>query len=440
MGLKLMAELGLDGSGFEAGMRKAEGTVHGLAEGLKGFVIGAVGVATVEQAISRTVESASELVDTSKRLAIAPEQLQVLRQAAKESGVEMEKLASAFEKVDIAREKALMPGEEGDKARRAFNALGVSPQALRSQSSAQLFMGPLATAVKNGNPEELGIAFKEIMGKGFGPEMAVLKTDFEELTDKMKKLGALTDTETLLKLKQLGDQLGLVTQIIAAQLGPALVRLAEWIYEHVLKWGGTIASGAAGAGSLVGDAGGVQPAILDEGRYRRLKGQAELAEGLGMTTPGETRHRGIFRADAHVPDQEEKAFMDEYEKRLGRAGTAMAEAKKPWEDKEKEFQAVLQKLADAAKDLEHPKLPDFHQATLQPLAKKGALQFGISDSMTKVGNFLGGMGVSGRIEARKVQLLQQTAMNTARMVALMMTPGGRLALAIAAHNVAYPHS
>ena len=124
MGLKIMAELGLDGKGFEAGMKRAEGLAHGVAEGLKGFVIQAVGIYTVEQAISKTVETAKELVETSRRLSIAPEQLQVMRQAAKDSGVEFQKLAELIEKTNVARDKALRPVSEGASARRAF---GVQP-------------------------------------------------------------------------------------------------------------------------------------------------------------------------------------------------------------------------------------------------------------------------------------------------------------------------
>ncbi len=88
-GLKLLAEIGLDSSGFEAGLKRAEGMAHGVAEGIKSFVVQAIGVLTVEQAISKTVETAKELVETSKRLSIAPEQLQVMRQAAKDAGVEL---------------------------------------------------------------------------------------------------------------------------------------------------------------------------------------------------------------------------------------------------------------------------------------------------------------------------------------------------------------
>ncbi|HEV2350800.1 MAG TPA: hypothetical protein VG028_13245, partial [Terriglobia bacterium] len=130
MALRLMSEVGLDGSGFSTGLNKLESSAHSALSGLKGFFIGAIGVGTVEQAISRTVETAKELVDTSKRLAIAPEQLQVLRQAAKQSGVELEDVAHAFEKIDEARQKAMLPGQEGQQFMGAFKELGIGSEQL----------------------------------------------------------------------------------------------------------------------------------------------------------------------------------------------------------------------------------------------------------------------------------------------------------------------
>src|SRR5689334_11234672 len=137
-----MAEVGLDGSGFESGMKKL-GASAGAS--LKGLVASAFGVYSIHQAISKTVESASELVDASQRLDIPIEQLQVLREAAKQAGADFAKLPAAFEKLNIAREKAL----QGDKKTlAAFARFGVSTDALRNQSAANLFTGQIASAVK----------------------------------------------------------------------------------------------------------------------------------------------------------------------------------------------------------------------------------------------------------------------------------------------------
>ena len=52
-GLKLMAELGLDGTGFESGMKKAEGLAISTLGSLKGFILAAIGIDAVKTAIHR---------------------------------------------------------------------------------------------------------------------------------------------------------------------------------------------------------------------------------------------------------------------------------------------------------------------------------------------------------------------------------------------------
>ena len=51
--------------------------------GIKSMLLGGLGIYGVESAIRATVSAAEQLINTSKRLSIAPEQLQVLSQAAK---------------------------------------------------------------------------------------------------------------------------------------------------------------------------------------------------------------------------------------------------------------------------------------------------------------------------------------------------------------------
>src|SRR6185312_11847101 len=98
-----MAEIGLDGSGFERGLRKIGSDA---AASVKNLAVQAFGIYAIEQAIAKTVETATDLVNESKRLSLTVEQLQLLRQAAKNGSVEMDTLATAFERLDVARAKA----------------------------------------------------------------------------------------------------------------------------------------------------------------------------------------------------------------------------------------------------------------------------------------------------------------------------------------------
>src|SRR6185503_4983847 len=100
MGLKLIGEVSLDGSGFDRGIKRLGAT-------LKSTLAGAFGFVAIEAAFRKTIDTADELVTASKRLDTTVEQLQVLREAAKENKVEIDKLSTSFERLNVSREKAL---------------------------------------------------------------------------------------------------------------------------------------------------------------------------------------------------------------------------------------------------------------------------------------------------------------------------------------------
>lgn len=409
MGLKLMAELGLDGSGFEAGLKKAESATHHLTESLKGFVIGAVGIATVEQAISKTVETAKELINTSKRLAIAPEQLQVLRQAAKESGTELDALASFFEKIDIARQKALGGGATGRNMTAMFGAVGITPTMLHNQTAAQLAMGPISQTVRSRNPEELGAIFRELGVKGFGPMIAVLKTDFGELGKKMKDMGAIMDTETAVKLKLLSDEFEMIGQILISQLGPALLLFVQALYVGILQLGSKIAQAKA----------------FMEGGTKNDSANENFGWGEKLTqwiVVGGIKLGDKLKYAKEDPESRKRLLeMVHFDEKGGEQAAKDAEIK--WQKKIDDFFAKLFELEQRANALKNPIPPDFSKSNLPEKFSNKALQTP-SDSLTKVGNFLGGLGVSTtNIDQRKLEYLKQIAANThAARKQLLVTP------------------
>ncbi len=244
MGLKLIGEVALDGSGFERGLNKlGSAATHNF----KNLVAGAFGVYSISEAIHRTVESADELVTASKRLDLTVEKLQVMRQAAKESAVEFGKLETALDKVNLARSKAL----GGDAAMiAAFARLGVSQDDLRNKTAGEIFTGPMAAAAKSTSAQDLTAAGSAIFGiRNFGMLLPVLKTDFEDLQAKMEKLGSIMSTETAVAVKLLADEFGMLSNILAAQVAPSLVWFADkllWAVGQIQAfgsfWGGFIGS------------------------------------------------------------------------------------------------------------------------------------------------------------------------------------------------------
>jgi hypothetical protein len=249
MGLKLVGEVSLDGSGFEAGLNKLEDAAGHFWSTLKGVALEAFGIYTIEQAFAKTVETAKELVIQSQRLSMSVEGLQVMRQAAKENNVEMEKLSKTFEAIDVAREKALK-NPKGHEAKR-FAQLGISPadlQGANSKLASELFMGPMHNAAMGMNAQQLDPILKDFGIKGFGQLIPLLTTDFEELREKMEAMGAIMSTKTAVSLKLLSDEMELAGQVIIAQLAPALV----WLTDKLLKFAAVVASFTAGAGGAAG--------------------------------------------------------------------------------------------------------------------------------------------------------------------------------------------
>lgn len=393
-GLELMGKIGLDGRAFEAELSKAnhlaKGIAQGITTGLKHAVLAGVGIATVEQAISKTVESVNELVDASKRLGIAPEQLQVLKQAAKQSGVELDQLASAFEKIDIAREKALIPGAEGSRARRAFGALGIGGDMLHNMTAANLFTGPMAAAVHNTNPEQLGIAFREMGIKGFGPLIAVMRTDFDRLGKHMHQFGSIIDSESIAKIKLLGNEFSLISNIVVAHLAPAILKVVDVILHAIAGLSSAWAS--------------IKSFFTDKPANDAMQSVMGATPGFGGYTPSQKEFiaKGGVKHTTPAQDSIRRKF----------AIQAGAEKMSEWD----KFLGELQnRLLAYQFELNHPHAADFDRSTLPEKMSPKAL-LSPTDNLVKVGNFLGGRGLG--LQFTQVQLLQQIANNTASMARL----------------------
>lgn len=389
MGLNLRGKIELDGSGFERGLHRAgEKAIEFSADLIKNAAVAAFGLYGVEQAIEKTVETATDLVNTSKRLDVTVEQLQLLRQAAKDGGTEMGTLASAFEKLDIARSKAL-GGNKG--ALEAFGKLGVSVGDLRSQTAAKMFTGAISSSVKNNNVESLAPALKEILGKGFGELIPVLKTDFDELGEKMHKLGTIMDADTAVKLKAIGENFDLLKNILAVQLGPVIISVVETFLEVIgkVKAFGAYLGGLSEKGIIKGAA-----TVLND-----LKDNP-VASSLINAIPGAGAAAQYFGS---------KFDSKELEGISADAGQAYNDTSDDWS---KTMDELRQKLADSAKDLENPKpiiqVPDPEKTVTKKLSGVPNV-----DSLLKVGNFLGATGKTiSKVDKQKIDLLQKIVDNT----------------------------
>lgn len=312
------------------------------ARGVGEFAVAAAGVYGVSSAIDKTVESAKELVTTSKRLDMTVEQLQVLRQAAADSGVQFDRMAAGLEKIDVARAHALGGGKDAAKYLQAFQSLGVSAADLKQKTAADLFTGPLAATIRKTNPEEIAGPLHEVFGRGFGEFVPVMKQDFDELGEKMRAAGAIMDGQVAAKLAKISNEFEILSRIVTTQLAPALLKFAEWAYSIILKGGGQVAGMAATAGSMVGQAGWWKTA-------KALFKTDVIAIGGAITGTDEaTQQKQITAALASEGINRAEVWK------------ATAAAEDPWKKRQAEFEKML---ADAAKSVATPPKPDFTTET-----------------------------------------------------------------------------
>jgi hypothetical protein len=440
MGLKLVGELGLDGSGFASGLKKAESLAAGAGHGIRNALIGLVGIGTIELAIQKTVESAKELGVACERLGIGSTQLQVLRKAAKDAGVEFEKVEKTLEAIDVMRRKSLTPGQEGAGSRRAAAQMGITPEMLRSQTASQLLMGPLSAKAKGTNEEVFGALLKELLPgiKGIGALIPVLKIHFGELEAHMKRFGAIMDAETIVKLKHVGDEFDLIQKIIVGTLGPALVAFADWLLAM-----------ASNKDSFLSR-------VLEGASYKRREamGLAKLPEGAkdahdmaiaALETIQTTNQRKT------TPEQFRAQWEDYYTKGLGhdrnpeRAGFFNGDKSNTWTQELQYLNSKIQPVADVRSDAAKGAEADM-QAIRDSIAENAAkmkaeaerLKNGTlpppggftgdtmhrtakslevpSDSLTRVGNFLGGsQNAIMRLAQQRTQYLQRIAQGMDRL-------------------------
>lgn len=272
MGLDLHAKVTLDAVDFEKGMHRMG---EAVTDGIKNFALGAIGIGTVEQAISKTIDSAAELVNSAKNLSMTTDQLQLMRKAAEENGKSFESMTNAVEKFNAVRENILNGGKGAEGQMAAMQRLGVTPDALKNQTAATNMMGPIATTAQKSNAADIANDLKKVFGKGGDELFGTLRTNFDELGATMKRTGQLMDGVNAIELKQFKDELATSGQIIEAQLAPALVLLSKGVilamagfgaYVAVLKsfnWkdfftgginGGASAQGMASAKKILEDA------------------------------------------------------------------------------------------------------------------------------------------------------------------------------------------
>ncbi len=234
MGLeKIMGYVGLDGSGFEVGAKRVESAAAKLGGNiehhLKGAIVGAFGVAAIEEATRRTIEFGAQIEDVSKRLGMTAEKFQELRFAFTSTGGSEGGMISFLEKLSTAREKAL----GGNAAMQGnFSRLGVSSSDLGSKSNSDL-MGIIGKSIAEGNIQNLIAPLRAVGGKGAGELVAGFKAGIEEKAAELRAKGGVMSDASASAMKQLEEQSKNFATMLMATLAPAIIWVMDRFYDMV---------------------------------------------------------------------------------------------------------------------------------------------------------------------------------------------------------------
>lgn len=375
MGLRLIGEVALDGSGFEAGLKKLEHGAEHVGEILKGLALTAFGIYGIEQAIHKTIETADKLVDTSRRLGVSLEVLQEFGYAAKQNGADIDQLTSFIEKLNSTR---IDP-----KKFESFAKLGISQPDLNNLRVEDLIM-KLSINLRNRSSQEVIGPLRDIGGKGAGEMLVMLKDNLEEVREEAHKLGLVMKTEDAVMLKFLADEMMILGQLIIANVAPAIVFLEEKFlrFINVIKAVGTFVGSLSG-GKAAGKEG--FGAIWDE-----------LTSPYLFNKRSRSQMRDVFKNIKEGFSDAADAFSLDYY------------------GGDKSIDDKIAELVRKQKEIEKiNSIPDFESVASEEKRKRGGhIQ---TDALLRVGNFLGSSS-NPMVSIAKVQthLLRQIAHNTAK--------------------------
>jgi hypothetical protein len=375
MSLTLHSKVSLDGSGFAAGLKQIEHSVKETAAALKESAIEAFGATAILELTKHTIELGEQIVDTSRRLGIGIEEMQELQMAAKLTGASVDDLTAFLEKLAVAKDKALSEGDS--KMLAAYKFFGIEPDRLKSMNNADQ-MRAISRVAETTPAQSMIGPLRELGGRGAGALIPLLIENFDEMTAKMRDMHAIMSQSDALGLKNMGDEMKLVAQIILVRLAPAInvLGISLGYMVNTVKANAGFWTRFATKPGLWAD---IKDQLIGEGKRNFFKGEGNLAKRF---------------SDAGAESLNEKDYLD-----------------KAWEQfllKLNERQAIIDKMNRM------PILPD-PKAEPEKMFQGTHFHHPETDALLRVGNFLGANTATIQniaVAQRQLSVLQQIEHNT----------------------------
>lgn len=223
-GLKLVAELGGDGRGFEKMMDKAGGAVSGLGGKLAGlFSIGAIIAFT-----KSTIDWAGSLQDVADGLEVNVEWFQKMANGAALAGGKIEDLEKFIGDITKSRGEAVGGGEAGAKKTAAFGRLGISGADISTLNTEQFFK-KLIDRFKSGVDAQGFNDLREVGGKSARALAAAFANQFASDAP-------ILSADVVSQLDTMGDKFTDFWTKLRVAFAPAIIAVGNalnWFLDRV---------------------------------------------------------------------------------------------------------------------------------------------------------------------------------------------------------------
>jgi hypothetical protein len=226
-GLRLVAELGGDGSGFQAMMNRANMSAKNFGSQtmapLKNLIAGAFTIGAITALSRKTVEFASHLRDISDALRVNVEWFQKRANAAKVAGGSEDDLFKFIDVMGKSRSAAVQK-PEGEEAK-TFQRLGFSSAEIQNLNT-MAFFDRIVKAFGEGATAQTSVDVEKVGGKSARNLLAAFSDQFRSDTKVMSE-------QMVDELDKIGDQFTIFGNLLMIQFAPAILVAANAVRKFL---------------------------------------------------------------------------------------------------------------------------------------------------------------------------------------------------------------
>lgn len=255
--LRLIASLGLDKTGFDAGLASASKQAAKFGSDLKSQLASSFGAAAFTALARETIAYGDSIEELASRLNLTAQEAQRFAVASKLGGADMDFFAGKFEKMQVAMRTALSGGKN------PFQQFGISLEQLGKMGASDILKLIAMDIEKLGMSADRSIALIDIFGKGAGKMVNILK-DFRNANS---GVGFFSDSD-IAQLQKADDVMVKLWNNVRVGAAKAINELTSWrTLLRSFPGGNSVANalgtmGKDGPGAVKGDtlvSGGITP-------------------------------------------------------------------------------------------------------------------------------------------------------------------------------------